>query len=109
MRVYVATPVNARKEPTLKEKRAGAKRRADMLRCWFCDEHPDAEVVTPFDAVPLSEEIEEPQAIGRCIALLLTCDTILLDRGWTGSKGCALEYHAAKLYNLRVIDGNGQF
>lgn len=109
MRIYVATPVNARKEATLQAKRIGAKRRTDMLRCWLREEYPDAEILTPFDAVPLEESVEEPEAIGRCITLLMTCDTVLLDRGWTGSKGCNLEYRAAKLYGLRIIDGNGQF
>ena len=108
MRIYVSTPINARREPTFKEKRAAAKRRADMLAAWLKEEYPGAVVVTPFDAVPLNTTPTEPEAIGRNITSLLTCDTICIDRGWTGSKGCNLEYRAAKLYGLRIIDGNGQ-
>lgn len=111
MKIYIATPVNARREPTLSEKRKAAYRRATMLKAWLKDEYPDAEVFTPFDACPLDANMEEkgePEVIGKCITLLLKCDTILLDRGWTGSDGCNLEYRAAKIYKLKVIDGNDQ-
>ena len=108
MKIYIATPVNARREPTLDEKRKAACRRASMLKAWLKDEYPDAEVFTPFDVCPLDVSMEEPEVIGRCITLLLQCDTIVLDRGWTGSDGCNLEYRAAKIYGLKIIDGNGQ-
>lgn len=108
MKIYIATPINARKEPTFKEKREAAARRAKMLKAYMQGEYPDAEVVTPFDVVPLDEHPDEPEATGRCITALLRCDTVLLDRGWTASKGCNLEYRAAKLYDKHIIDGNGQ-
>lgn len=108
MKIYVSTPVNGRKEPTLKEKREAAYRRAKMLKAYMKSEYPYATVVTPFDAVPLDSNLKENEAIGECVSLLLTCDTILLDRGWNGSDGCNLEYRAAKIYKLQIIDGNGQ-
>lgn len=108
MRIYIGTPVNARKEATLEEKRKAAHRRCRMLKAWLKDEYPDAEILTPFDAVPLEAKVTEPEAMGRCITLELTCDAILLDRGWTASTGCNLEYRAAKLYGKKIIDGNGQ-
>ena len=107
MRIYISTPVNGRHEATFAEKRKAAYRRCVMLRAYLYEEYPDASVFTPFDAVPLDCTIEEPEAIGKCVALLLTCDTVVIDRGWTASKGCNLEYLAAKIYNLNVIDGNG--
>lgn len=108
MKIFISTPVNGRKESTLQEKRKAAHRRAKMLKAYMKSEYPHAVVVTPFDAVPLDSNLKEHEAVGECISLLLTCDTILLDRGWTASKGCNLEYRAAKLYNLHIIDGNGQ-
>lgn len=108
MRIYISTPVNGRNEATFEEKRKAAYRRAVMLKAYLHDEYPDAEILTPFDAVPLDSSMNEPEAIGRCVTLLLTCDTVLLDRGWTASKGCNLEYRAAKLYGKEIIDGNGQ-
>lgn len=108
MRIYVSTPINGRKEKTLDEKRKAAYRRCKMLRTYLKGEYPDATIVTPFDFIPLDCDIKENVAIGQCISMLLTCDTILLDRGWTASKGCNLEYRAAKIYGIEMIDGNGQ-
>ena len=108
MRIYISTPVNGRKENTFQKKRIAAYHRAETLRAYLKDEYPDAEIITPFDAVPLDSQIEESEAIGRCIASLMTCDTVVLDRGWTASNGCNLEYRAAKLYKKDIIDGNGQ-
>ena len=108
MKIYVSTPVNGRRESTFEEKRKTAYRRATMLKAWLSEEYPDAEIVTPFDAVPLDTTPDEPEAIGKCITALLRCDTVVLDRGWTASDGCNLEYRAAKLYNKQIIDGNGQ-
>lgn len=108
MKIYIATPINARKEPTFTEKREAAARRAKMLKAYIQGEYPDAEVVTPFDVIPTTQQVAEPEAMGICIKTLLESDTILLDRGWTASKGCNLEYRAAKLYGKHIIDGNGQ-
>ena len=108
MRIYVSTPVNGRNESTFEEKRKAAHRRANMLRAYLREENPEAEIVTPFDNLPLEESFDEPTAMGICIKTLLTCDVVLLDRGWTASKGCNLEYRAAKIYGKAIIDGNGQ-
>lgn len=108
MRIYVSTPINGRHEATFEEKRKAAYRRATMLKAYLHEEYPDAEIVTPFDVVPLDTTIDEEEAIGRCITALLRCDTVALDRGWTASDGCNLEYRAAKLYKKQIIDGNGQ-
>lgn len=108
MKIFVSTPINSRKEATFQEKREAAFRRAKMLKAYLLSEYPHAIVVTPFDAVPLDSNMKENEATGECISLLLTCDTILLDRGWNGSKGCNLEYRAAKIFGINIIDGNGQ-
>ena len=98
LRIYVATPVNARREKTLEQKRKQAALRCKFLKVVIREDFPDAEVVCSFDVCPLNEEITEAEAMGRCTGLLLTCDAIYLDHGWTGSKGCNLEYRAAKIY-----------
>lgn len=108
MRIYVSTPINGRKEPTFKEKWEAARRRAIMLKAYLREEYPDAEIVTPFDISTIGSTTTEEQAIGMCITAVLESDAILFDRGWTASKGCNLEYRAAKLYKKEIIDGNGQ-
>lgn len=108
MRIYVSTPINGRKEDTFQKKRIAAYHRAETLRAYLKDEYSDAEIITPFDVVPLDENVDEAEAIGRCVTALLRCNTVVLDRGWTVSDGCNLEYRAAKLYKKEIIDGNGQ-
>ena len=104
MRIFISTPINGRTEPTFWEKRKAASRRAKMLSAYFKSEYPDAEIVTPFDVVPLGTEIDENEATGKCIAALLACDTVVLDRGWTASKGCNLEYRTAKIYGKQIFE-----
>ena len=108
MKIYVSTPVNGRKEETFQKKRIAAYHRAETLSAYLKDEYPDAEIITPFDVVPLDVTVDEPEAIGKCVTALLKCDTVVLDRGWTVSDGCNLEYRAAKIYKKDIIDGNGQ-
>lgn len=108
MKIYVSTPINGRKEDTFQKKRIAAYHRAETLRAYLKDEYPDAEIITPFDVVPLDENVDEAEAIGRCVTALLRCNTVVLDRGWTASDGCNLEYRSAKIYKKDIIDGNGQ-
>ena len=108
MKIYISTPINTRNEHTFEEKRKAAYRRANMLRTYLLEEYPDAEVVTPFDNLPLNQHFDEPTAMGICIKTVLECDTVCLYRGWTASKGCNLEYRTAKIYGKAIIDGNGQ-
>ena len=103
-RIYIATPVNARREATLEQKRKQASLRCIYLKVILRDEFPDAEVVCSFDVCPLDEDVEEHTAMGRCIDLLMTCDAIYLDHAWQSSKGCNLEYRTAKIYGLEVMD-----
>ena len=42
--------------------------------------------------------------MGDCIKLVLTCDAIMLDHGWLQSKGCNLEYRAAKIYGKEIFE-----
>lgn len=107
MKIYISTPINGRKEKTPYERRKAAHRKAKALKAYLADEYPDADIVTPFDVVPFDDtDVTETEALGRDITALLECDTVFLDRGWTSSKGCNLEYRAAKIYGLRIIDGN---
>lgn len=37
MKLYIATPINARQEPTMREKLVAAKRRVEMLKAILAD------------------------------------------------------------------------
>lgn len=45
----------------------------------------------------------EERAMSRCIYYVLTSDAIYLDHGWTASKGCNLEYQAARIYGKQIF------
>lgn len=103
MKVYVATPVNGRPEPTLEEKRKAAYERIEFLKTM---PRPQGwEIVSSFDVCPLDEEITEAEAMGRCISLLMTCDAMVVDRCLpiSKSKGVKLEIECAKLYGISII------
>lgn len=59
------------------------------------------EVVTPFD---LSPDSEKPYSyhMGKDIEGLLECDVVYFAPGWVDSKGCNLEYAAAKIYGKTI-------
>lgn len=106
MRIYVATPVNGRREATLELKRKEANVRCTYLKVMLRERFPDAEVVCSFDVCPIiGEPIEEHTAMGRCVDLLMTCDSIYMDVGWQSSKGCNVEYTTAKVYGLKIMKG----
>lgn len=103
-RIYIATPVNARREETFEEKKRMAACRVEFLKMIIKEDFPDAELLTSFDVCPVDVKVNECVAMGRCIAHLLTADTIYLDHAWQSSRGCNLEYRAAKIYGLSILE-----
>ena len=104
MKLYIATPINARQEPTMREKLVAAKRRVEMLKAILADDvrFKDYELISTFD-FNLMNDVKE-KAMLRCIYHVLTSDAIYLDHGWTASKGCNLEYQAAKIYGKQIFE-----
>ena len=103
-KIYISTPINARREKTFQEKRDAAFRRCNRLKCIIENEWENVQAITPFMVIGVHDDVSEAEAIGRCITALLQCDAIYLDHGWNGSKGCTLEYYAAKRYGIEVIE-----
>lgn len=60
------------------------------------------EVITPFD---LSPESGKPYSyhMGKDIEGLLECDAVYFASGWHDSKGCNIEYAAAKIYCKKIF------
>ena len=104
MKLYIATPINARQEPTMREKLVAAKRRVEMLKAIIADndQFSDYDLISTFDFNYMND-VEE-KAMSRCIYHVLTSDAIFLDLGWTASKGCNLEYQAAKIYGKQIFE-----
>ena len=103
MKLYIATPINARQEPTMREKLVAAKRRVEMLKAIIADDvrFKNYELISTFDFNDWNETDEK--AMSRCIYHVLTSDAIYLDLGWTASKGCNLEYQTAKIYDKQIF------
>ncbi len=104
MRIYISTPINARKEKTFQLKYIAARHRCnalvDMLKTE--DTYADDTFVIPHDVTELGND--EPTALGNCIKAVLECDAIYLDHGWETSRGCNLEYRTAKIYGKLIFE-----
>ena len=103
MKLYIATPINARQEPTMREKLVAAKHRVEMLKEILADDvrFKKYELISTFDFNDMYDT--EERAMSLCIYHVLTSDAIYLDHGWTASKGCNLEYLTAKIYGKQIF------
>ena len=105
-RMYIATPINGRHDAIdINQKLALAKMRIGVLKQVLGDDPNflDYEVTSTFD-IHHGEMPSEAKAMGDCITLVMTCDAIMLDHGWLQSKGCNLEYRAAKIYGKEIFE-----
>ena len=104
MKLYIATPINARQEPTMREKLVAAKHRVEMLKEILADDvrFKNYELTSTFDFNDMNDT--EEKAMSRCIYHVLTSDVIFLDHGWTASKGCNLEYFTAQIYGKLIFE-----
>ena len=104
MKLYIATPINARQEPTMREKLVAAKRRVEMLKAIIADndQFSDYDLISTFDFNDMNDT--EEKAMSRCIYHVLTSDAIYLDLGWITSQGCTLEYLTAKIYGKQMFE-----
>lgn len=108
MKIYIATPVNARKEGTLEEKRLAAWMRVCYLKVEIAHKITDAEVHSSFDSniAPIGEPLQylnEALIMGKCVTRVMECDAILMDWGYEQSKGCTIEHTTALTYGKKVI------
>lgn len=105
-KIYIATPINARKEPDFREKYLAAKHRVGFLKEVIRSDERfprDVELISSFDINPLGAHTES-QAMGRCVTEVMESDAIYLDHGWQSSNGCNLEYRTAKIYNKKIYE-----
>lgn len=108
MKVYIATPVNARKEKTIEAKRKAAYKRVQYLTEEVQKQFEDAEVHSSFDLdiAPIgvrNPNWTEPEIMGRCVRRVMECDAILVDWNYQHSNGCSVEHYTALVYDKKVI------
>lgn len=110
-RIYLATPVNARKEKTMRHKMKAAHQRKIEMENYLRKVFPDALFYSSFDIPEVFNFIIneydkllicEPEIMGKCIEMVMLCDMIILDDGWENSKGCTVERFVAMQYGKHV-------
>ena len=101
MKIYIATPVNARKEPTLKEKQAAAFERVKELKKEVHKHLPKALISSVFSVIVVAGK-KEDEIMGACVAAVMKCDVILMDDGWGDSHGCKVERFTAQEYGKEI-------
>lgn len=103
-KIYLATPVNARKEATLVKKLAEAHKRIQYMRIYLSNWYPEAEFLSVFtiDTVEGLVMLAEPLIMGQCVEMVMCSDIIILDDGWEDSNGCNVERYVADRYGKQV-------
>lgn len=94
MRIYVSLPITGHEETAPDT----AKRVQEELRLTF----PEAEVITPFDIVPVGSGLDYAECMGKDITELLKSDAICIvkDEDLNKSKGVRLEFGVATIYDI---------
>lgn len=107
MKLYIATPINARPKQTLKEKLLAAEHRIESLKDTLASDRRfhDYEIISTFD---LSHNVDcsEASAVGKCITAVMESDAVYLDCGWEKSNGCRVEYRTAQIYGKQIYKYN---
>lgn len=104
MRIYVSLPITGHEETAPDT----AKRVQEELRLTF----PKAEVITPFDIVPVGSGLDYAECMGKNITELLKSDAICIvkDEDLKKSKGVRLEFGAATIYyiDMYIADAHSE-
>lgn len=94
MKVYISIPITGHPIKEVREKVNEVKQKIVGR---------GHEPVSPLD-LHGEEEKTYSQYIGKDIEALIECDAVFLCSGWQESKGCSLEYHAARIYGKIIMN-----
>ena len=106
MQIYIATPVNGRKEKTLAEKQKAAEQRVNEIADYLMKRYPDAEFVSSFNIIGVKyhvEDLSEAVIMGACVRMVMESDLVVIDDGWDSSQGCRLEKFTAMIYDIKWV------
>ena len=106
MKIYIATPVNARSEATLEEKQKAAQQRCYALREEIRKHYPDAEFWSSVTNVVIARKglpEREADIMGTCVRHVMLSDIVFFDWGYEQSKGCTVEHITALIYEKKII------
>jgi hypothetical protein len=94
IKIYISIPISGHPLDMVKARARRLKRRLQKIG--------NIKAVTPFDVCSDSTR-PYSYCMGRDIEALLTCDAVFFAEGYEASKGCWLEYNAAKIYGKDII------
>lgn len=106
MKIYIATPVNARREATLEEKQKAAQQRCYALREVIRKHYPDAEFWSSVTNIVIARKgyaDREADIMGTCVRHVMESDIVFFDWGYEQSKGCTVEHTTALTYGKKII------
>lgn len=97
MKIYISLPISGR---DLKDVKADICKA--ILALMNDGNNGENTIITPLD---ICKDINAPYSklMGDDIAEILECDAVYFMKGWNDSKGCNLEYAAAKIYNKKIM------
>lgn len=101
-RIYLATPVNGRKEKTLAEKREAAFERVQAMQQFLERKYPNAAFVSGFSVCPIGTLMYESDIMGGCVRLVMESDLVVMDENWRDSRGCWVEQMVAQQYGIKI-------
>lgn len=61
------------------------------------------EVATPEEAMAQGVKEYSLMCLGEVLTLMSTCDAVYFCNGWMDSRGCKIEYEAAKAYGRELL------
>lgn len=102
LNIYLATPVNGRREATMKEKMKAANDRIEEMKQYLRKWYPDAVFWSSFDTIPCIGNLTEAEIMGECVRKVMECDMVILDKLWYDSRGCSVERFVADQYGKVV-------
>lgn len=102
--IYIATPVNGRREKTLAEKRQAAYERVKEMAGFLREKWPHALFVSGFTVYPHDADyvMRESYIMGSCVRLVMESDMVVMDEDWRDSRGCWVEQVTAQQYGIRI-------
>lgn len=96
MKIYISLPISGHDIRKVREIAEKAKERIKYM---------GHEPVSPLE-VSTDESAPYSEHMGKDIAALLECDAVMFVGYWTDSKGCQLEYQAARIYGKWIMFSN---
>lgn len=106
-KVFLSTPI-ARRQGTMEERIAAAKKRVDALKkvlpLYLRVKPGDVEIISIFDVRPSPAEKTTPRALGQYVLDFLSCGTIVFDTAeGIYSRGQSVERTLAANWNKRIL------